>query len=320
MTVEKSIPAPLTRLLFGTLLVAANLLLADISPARHNFPVEGDGIDFHGESQFLGEARALLDAYPDARAKIETALGWEFSSRPGLLLLGNREAFRRMAGNPLVTAFAVPKANLVVIHVSPATGNPYLLRETFIHELCHLLLHEHIDGDSLPLWLDEGVCQWVSGSLGEIAAGEALDTSGIDIARHPIPMTALENRFPDSGGPMLQAYAQSRSLIEYVVSLYGRDGLQRILQVLKEGHRVDQAIGQATGISYGELEQRWLHHIRGRSVRLIWASQHLYDILFFAGALLTIIAFARLWARKRRHLAEDDDTDEGSHPHKGDLA
>lgn len=304
----------------GVLLMAAQSLFAGIPPAQPNLLMEGEGISFYGESQLLGEARVLMAACPVARAKIEKALGWELKSRPHVLLIGNREAFRQMTGNPLVTAFADPEANLIAIHVSPAARNPYVLQETFIHELCHLLLHEQIGGASLPRWLDEGICQWVSGSLGEIAAGEALDTSGISIARHPIPMIALEDRFPDSGDPMLRAYAQSRSLLEYVVSRYGKEGLQGILHRLKEGQRVDQAIGLALGISYGDLELEWLRHIRGRSVWLIWITQHLYDILFFVGAVLTIIASARLWAKKRRRDAEDYDGAEESHSHKGDLS
>lgn len=308
------------RFFLGVLLVAGILLFSGISLAQHNLLLEREGINFHGESQFLAEARALSEAYPDARAKIKTALGWELKSRPSVLLLGNREAFRKMTGNPLVTAFALPEASIIAIHVSQATGNPYVLRETFIHELCHLVLHEHIGGASPPRWLDEGICQWVSGSLGEIAAGEALDTSGISIALHPIPMHALEDRFPDSGLLMLRAYAQSRSFVEYVISQYGKEGLQKILQILKEGHRLDQAIGQALDISYAELEQEWLRYIRERNVWLIWASQHLHDILFFAGAVLTIIAFARVWARKRRRNAEDEGINDESQLDKGDLS
>ncbi len=298
--------------------MAAQPLFAGIPPAQHNLLMEGEGISFYGESQFLDEARVLMAACPVARAKIEKALGWELRSKPHVLLMGDREAFRQMTGNPLVTAFAIPEANLIAIHVSPATRNPYMLQETFLHELCHLLLHGQMEGASLPRWLEEGICQWVSGSLGEIAAGDALETSEISIARRPIPMIALEERFPGSGDPILQAYAQSRSLVEYVVSRYGKEGPQGILRLLKEGHRVDQAIGLALGISYGDLELEWLRHIQGRSVWVIWASQHLYEILFFASAVLTIIASARLWAKKRRRDAEDGSAEE-SHSHKGDL-
>ena len=308
---------PARWLLLWAILMAAHLAFADPPLAQLDLLVEGEGITFQGEGQFLGEAQSLLAAYPDARGKMERAIGWELKSRPSVLFVGNREVFRQITGNPLVTAFAVPRAKLIVIHISPAAAKPYVLQETFTHELCHLLLHEHIEESSLPRWLDEGICQWISGSLGEIAAGDALDTSGVAIALHPISMAALENGFPESVQPLLQAYAQSRSFVEYVISRNGKDGLQKVLHHLKEGHRVDRAIDMALGISYEELEREWLRHIRGRNVWLIWASQHLYDILFFAGAVLTIMAFIRLWARKRRRNAEDDGDDEEFYPNGG---
>lgn len=303
------------------LLMAVQLAAAPLSPAQNGLLVEGNGVAFLGESHFLDEAQSLLAGYPEARRTMEMALGWELESNPNVILVGDREIFRKMTGNPLVTAFAVPEENLIVIHVSPAAANPYVLQETFTHELCHLLLHNHIGESSLPRWLDEGICQWISGSLGEIVAGDALDTSPVSIARHPIPMAALEDSFPAGGEPLLRAYAQSMSFVEYLISRHGRDGLHEVLRHLKEGHRVDRGIELALGISYQELERDWLRHIRAGNVWLIWASQHIYDILFFAGAVLTIMAFVRLWTRKRRLNAEDDADNNGDndefHPNGG---
>ena len=77
-------------------------------------------------------------------------------------------AFQEMAGNKLVTAFAVAERNLIVIDYSRMDRIPFDLEDTFKHELTHILLHQRIGGPYLPKWLDEGVAQWASGGMADI--------------------------------------------------------------------------------------------------------------------------------------------------------
>jgi len=55
------------------------------------------------------------------------------------------------------------------------------------------------------------------------------------------------------------------------------------------------------------LQQEWLEDIHKGNAWLIWATQHLYEIVFFIGALLTVLAFVRLAIRKRDYSAEHED-------------
>jgi hypothetical protein len=260
-----------------------------------------------GDEPLGAQARHLRQIYPEIRAHAEDTLGWKFRSPPGVLLVADRGIFEKMSGNPLISAFAVPSQHLVVIHLPPATSEPYLLHETFEHELCHLLLHEHIPGMLLPRWLDEGICQWLSGSLGEILVGRGAAAGAINPARHLIALQQLAVGFPQDKDSLIQAYAESRLFVEYLVAHYGKESLLQVLQHLREGLPIDQALSGATSKSLRNLEDEWLEELRSKGMWLLWIGQNLYELLFLLAAILTIVAFVRLVIRKKRYDPDEED-------------
>ncbi len=161
----------------------------------------------------------------------------------------------------------------------------------------------------LPRWLDEGICQWVSGSLGEILVGKGVAAGAINPARHPIPLRQLAVSFPKDKDSLIQAYVESRLFVEYLVARYGKESLLRVLQHLREGLSIDQAISGATSKSLQNLEDEWLEELRSKNMWLLWASQNLYELLFLLAAILTIVAFVRLMIRKKRYDPDEEDED-----------
>ena len=267
----------------------------------------GEELVIAGDEPLGLQARRLQQIYPEIRAHVEDTLGWKFRSPPRVLLVSDRETFEKMSGNPLISAFAVPSQHSIVIHLSPAISEPYLLHETFEHELCHLLLHDHIRDRFLPRWLDEGTCQWVSGSLGEILVGKGVAAGAINPARHPIPLRQLAMGFPKDKDSLIQAYVESRLFVEYLVAHHGKESLLGVLQQLREGLSIEQAISGATSKSLQNLEDEWREELRSREMWLVWVGQNLYELLFLLAAILTIVAFVRLMIRKKRYDPDEED-------------
>ena len=260
-----------------------------------------------GEESLGIHARHLRQIYPEIKANVESTLGWKFLSPPTVLLVAEQETFEKMTGNPLISAFAIPSQHSIVIHLSPATSEPYLLHEIFEHELCHLLLHDHIRSMLLPKWLDEGICQWVSGSLGEILVGKGDAAGVINLARRPIPLQQLAVSFPKDKDSLIQAYAERRLFVEYLVARYGQESLLKVLQHLHEGWSIEHAISAATSKSLQDLEAEWLEELRSKKMWLVWVGQNLYELLFLLAAILTIVAFVRLVIRKKRYDPDEED-------------
>jgi len=102
-------------------------------------------------------AQEVADIYPHVKSDLERHIGWDLHLIPSVLLIKDRKLFQRMAESPLTVAFAVPARNLIVIDYTKMLVRPFSLETTLKHELCHLLLHDHIRAHDFPRWLDEGV-------------------------------------------------------------------------------------------------------------------------------------------------------------------
>jgi len=284
-------------------IIACTLSLSGFAGARGSDQV----LIVASEKRLEIQAEYLRQIYPEVRANIENALGWRLLSAPRVLLVGDKEVFEKMSGNPMVSAFALPARHSMVIYLPSSALDLYVLHETFEHELCHLLLHDHIRETLLPKWMDEGICQWVSGSFGEILVGRGVAPSDMVLSRHPIPLQLLAVSFPRDKDSLIQAYAESRLFVDYLVAQYGKEAFLSVLQHMKEGEPIDLAVSEALSKSLENLQDEWLKKLHGRSAWLLWVSQYLYEILFFLGALLTILAYVRLMFRKKEYDPDEED-------------
>jgi hypothetical protein len=251
-------------------------------------------------------AKAILRAYGDMQANVQGTLGWRLKSQPTLFLVAGQEEFRQMSGSPFISAFAVPQRQMIVMLAPRPFPSAYVWKETLEHELCHLVLHDHIRSDLLPRWLDEGVCQWVSGSLGEILAGgweSSFPTS--ELLNSSIPLSRLADSFPVDREALLLAYRESREFVEYLVTRYQREGLLTLLNRLREGELLEYAVQSSLALPLHAIESQWREQRGKRSIWLVWLSRNLYEILFFLCALLAVGAFVRLWLKKRRYADEE---------------
>ena len=252
-------------------------------------------------------AKEVMDIYGGLKRELEEILRWPVNFRPTVLLIKNSNEFQRIAGNKSVVALAVSQKNLVVIDYSKMNTHPFTLGITLKHELCHLLLHHHIKKTKLPKWLDEGVSQWVSDGVAEMIMDrkrsvlkEAIRTENY------IGIDSLATSFPEHKKSLMLAYEESRSLVAYIGSKFGKNGILDILKYLKEGYEVDAAILKALSIPLDDLERRWHSHLRKNTTWFTFLITNLYEILFFLGAMITIYGFIRLLIKKRGY--EDEET------------
>lgn len=244
--------------------------------------------------------------YPEVRAALEATFGWRLHPRPTILLIGDANPFHRRGLNPLIVAFAVPQNQMVVMDYTKVSRRPFILENTLKHELCHLLIHQHIPEDHLPRWLDEGICQWASDGIGEIMMDQKRSQLNRSILRGTlIPLDALTGSFPTNNDDLLLAYEESKSFVAHIISRYHKQGILRFLDQLKKGQTLERASMKALGISMADLEDEWQNALRQQATWFTLLSTYLYEILFGVMALVSIFAFIRIWLKKRAYMAED---------------
>jgi hypothetical protein len=255
-------------------------------------------------------ASRLFRLYADLRQELEEVFLWDLDIRPQVVLVKNSQAFQKLSRNDFFVAFAVPAKNLIVIDYSRMNQQPFSLRITFKHELCHLLLHRHIDNLHLAKWFEEGICQWSSEGIGEIYLDKR--SSGLDAAimtDSVLPLRRLANGFPRDKPSLMLAYEQSKSVVNYLERKFGKDALLDLLGDLKNGETLDVAALNSIGLTTDELEKEWLSNLKRTPRWLVYLADHLYGILFFLAALMTIFAFVRKVMGRKAWEGEETNND-----------
>jgi hypothetical protein len=263
------------------------------------------------EAGLEGVARETERLYPRLLEELEARFGWRADFSATVFLVADPDRFRRMAGSPLVDAFAEPAERLVVMSV-PKTGvTGTRMRSVLKHELTHLLLHAHIRRPSLPRWLDEGVAQWTSDGVAELLEHPPSSLlANAMVTETTIPLMQLVDRFPSDRRRLQLAYEQSRSFVTYIVNSAGEEALLAILNDLQAGRTADEAFYRTLSLSVADAESRWLSAGKGPVGWMHVAAAHLYEFLFVAGAMLTLVGFVRFVRRKRAYTDEDEDESE----------
>lgn len=260
------------------------------------------------EEPLRSAAGQVADIYPTIKQDLEKIFHWSVDFQPTVVLIQERQHFQIIAGTDVIVAFAVPQKNTMVIDYSKMHTTPFTLDTTLKHELCHLLLHHHIDKAKLPKWLDEGVSQWASDGIAEVI---------MDYNRSVLPqailsgryyrMRALADRFPRDKKPLQLAYAQSKSFVDYIGREFGKDSILNLLNSLRHGLTLDTAIEENLSISFADLEKRWLNHMRKKTTWFTYLTIHTYELLFFLGAIVVIVGFVRLVIKKRTYKDLDEE-------------
>ena len=266
----------------------------------------GNGLTVLFESPLEPVAREVAQIYPQIKEQLENTLGWGLDLQPSVLLLKDRKHLWWANQNPLIAAFAVPEKGLIVIDNSKMGAYKNGLENTFKHELCHLLLHYHINRSLLSRWLDEGVCQWISDGPGEIMVDQKRSRlNRAAVTGRYIRLRDLRTNFPSDKESLLLAYEQSKDIVKYMVKRFGKEGLKDVLMHMKKGKTVDIAIFQALSIRLDDFEREWHDSLGSSMTWYIYLSYYLYEILFALAALTTIYAFIRLVIRKRTYMREE---------------
>jgi hypothetical protein len=298
--------------LYNTASILPVVALLFITPlyAQELSTIQKNGVNILFDEHIRPAAEEAVELYPFIKRDLERIMLWEVNFMPTVILIKDNTTFQMMAGNGLIVAYAVPYRDLMVINYARIKTEPFSLEAIMKHELCHLLLHKNIKDQNLPVWLDEGIAQWVSGGLADIIIDRYSVLDDAVLSNRLIRLKYIEEGFPDDGRRLTLAYAESKSLIDYIISDYGPDGLLRLLDYLKDGDGINSAVQKAYAISFDELEKRWYDRLKKRATILTFLINNLYEILFFLSALLLIYGFIRVIIKKRSYKEDEDEDNE----------
>jgi hypothetical protein len=248
-----------------------NELLTDIQTTtwlddEHNWgTVEGDSINLHWYEGSRTFAEGLHAAAVDALVYIDENMGLEPDGPIDIYVYGSfgdlRDAMYYEPG--WIGGQAYTNYNIVVVGVPPDDADSLEWgRDVEVHELTHVLVHRFTFSClfSLPTWLDEGLSEFTERGEDGLGADRA-DFEAAVADDTLFSVRALGGSFPEDSEKAHLAYVQSYSLVDFLITEYGRDEIVALLAALRDGEAIDDALQAAYGFDQDGLEDAWREHI-----------------------------------------------------------
>jgi hypothetical protein len=129
-------------------------------------------------------------------------------------------------------------------------------RGALLHELTHLVVHQATFSPygQLPLWLDEGLA---TNSEGELDSDLRASLNRAISEGTLISVRTLCSPFSAYTDKARLSYAESYSLVEYLLDNYGQDKMLDLLTTLKQGSTYDDALTEVYGFDIEGLDAGW---------------------------------------------------------------
>ncbi len=147
-----------------------------------------------------------------------------------------------------------------IIAIGIAPDKLYWGKRAIAHELTHLVIHQMTLNpySNLPIWLDEGLAMNTEGVLGlEYVAylNRAIAENSL------ISVRSLSSPFSAYTEEAILAYAQSYSLVEFLISNYGQGKMLELLNTFKWGSTYDGALEKVYGFDMDGLDALWRDYV-----------------------------------------------------------
>lgn len=209
---------------------------------------------YEGEASF---GQLVLETASRALDRLERDIGVEASRLIRIYLYTSYRDFRGALGPnsaEWIGGQALPARAIIVAHIAP--DDEWEVRRMIPHEVSHLVLYQatHNPYAYNPNWLEEGIAvhnQEVADADYPYLVEEAARDGRL------IPLRALSASFPSDADLAILSYAESVSVVEFILDRYGEDGLAGLVAVFAEGETADAAVQRALGLTLDELEAEW---------------------------------------------------------------
>ena len=124
------------------------------------------------------------------------------------------------------------------------------------HELTHIVIHQVIFNpyNDLPVWLNEGLAMYSEGPLTKqftVPLKLAISRNAI------ISVRTIASPFSADSNKANLSYAESYTLVEYLVKQFGSGKMHSLLQTFKNGSTFDGAFQKVYGFDMDGLNEQW---------------------------------------------------------------
>jgi hypothetical protein len=265
--------------------------------ARHSWQSLTEGMVtvfwYEGKQAF---AQELMSAAQQALARLSQDTGAQLKKPVRLYIYASTQDLQGALIFPQEWAGGVAYEGYDTIAIGISTSSLSWGKRAIAHELSHLVTYQMTDNpyNGLPNWLNEGLAMYAEGAL-EASFASSLKNA---IANNSlISVRSLSSPFSAFPELATQSYAESFSVVEFLISQYGQEKMLTLLNTFHEGSGWDAALVKVYGFDMDGLEAQWRTSIgapKGETLSLFWAFVGLD-----AALLLGVCLVGVRWARRR---------------------
>ncbi|MFC1970883.1 peptidase MA family metallohydrolase [Chloroflexota bacterium] len=212
---------------------------------------------YKGDDSFAGE---LMVATQGALARLAGNTGAELEMPVKIYIYTNSQDLQGSMIYPQEWTGGVAFARYGIIAIGIAPGNLEWGIRAVAHELTHLVIHQVTFNPYgyLPTWLNEGLAMNAEGKLESTFSDtlhKAISESNL------ISVQSLASPFSAYIEESVLAYAQSYSLVNFLIDNYGQGKMFEMLNTFRQGSGYDETLEKVYGFNMDGLDTRWRGNI-----------------------------------------------------------
>jgi hypothetical protein len=256
---------------------------------------------YKGDDSFGDELMATAQG---ALARLSADTGAELEKPVKIYIYANSQDLQGSMIFPQEWTGGVAFTQYGIIAIGIAPGSLDWGNRAIAHELTHLVIHQVTFSPygGLPTWLDEGLAMNSEGEMDPLFAAILTEARDKDTL---ISVRSLSSPFSAYAEESSLAYAQSYSLVKFLIDDYGQGKMFALLNTFEQGSGYDEALVGVYGFDMDGLDVLWREHITAGVQPVLPEAEAMPSVLIVvlvvivAGLLLVIILFCRRRARRQ---------------------
>lgn len=198
----------------------------------------------------------LMEAAQEALARLSEDTGAVLEKPVKLYIYSNAMDLQGAMIYPQEWTGGVAYTRHGIIAIGIAPPNATWGKRAIAHELAHLVVHQITLNpyNDLPTWLDEGLAMYTEGELDDTHTAYLENAAENDDF---ISVQSLCSPFSAYSYQAGLSYAQSYSLVDYLLESYGQPMMLELLNTFAGGSNYDDALESVYGFDTDTLDGLW---------------------------------------------------------------
>ncbi len=215
---------------------------------------------YKGDASF---AQELMSTVQKVHKKLCIDAGIQLVKPAQLYIYASAEDVRGAVINPVGWEGGIAFTDYGIIMAGIAPDELAWGKRVIAHEFTHLVTRHMTRNpyNSIPTWLSEGISVNAEGGLSSSHAsrlGKAVKNDQL------ISVRSLSSPFLVNSDKASLSYAESCSIVDYLVRTHGQSKLSQLLDSFKQGNTYDEALQKIYNFNTDDLSSLWQNYVKAK--------------------------------------------------------